>query len=54
LKRNDLEFQIAKQRNGQKSKPSDPDLKGEPAVSSGQLEVDFASDQVGDGDEIAQ
>jgi hypothetical protein len=27
---------------------------GDSAVSSGQLEVDFASDQVGDRDEIAQ
>src|SRR5215472_17255096 len=29
-------------------------FKGDSAISSGQLEVDFASDQVGDGDEIAQ
>jgi hypothetical protein len=27
---------------------------GESAVSSGQLEVDFASDQIGDRDEISQ
>jgi hypothetical protein len=30
------------------------DKKRFPAISSGQLEVDFASDQVGDRDEIAQ
>jgi transposase len=51
-----VEFAAEVFERGSSGKTSAPvvDIKRDSAISSGQLEVDFTSDQIGDRDEIAQ